>query len=468
MIPEGISLQAVAVPVTLLITASLALLVGVFNRASRLGGSIAILGLTVAAGFGVFDLLQRGSATQNYFGLQWHAGPVATAIALTILLGALLSLLIGWNAAGAYGVERPEYETLVVLATLGGVVMAHAGDFIVLLLGLEILSLSVYALAAWNPRASEEEAGMKYFLLGAFASAILIYGMALTYGATGSFAFDTIGASLGSENVGLLAVAGSLLILIGLAFKMSFAPFHQWAPDVYVGASMPVTAFMSLVVKAAAFGAALRVVTAAWPNVDGVVLQGLAVLIAATLVVGNFGALVQPTVKRILAYSAVAHAGYLGLGLLAAHQGVVGANAVAWYLLAYTAMTAGAFAVAYAVSGDDAAADEVDRWRGLGAAKPGAAIAMTLFLASLAGIPPLAGFFGKFLVIQAAFDAGWVWLAVLALVSAVVAVLYYGRIVIAIWRDGRLGRDVTLPARLRLAVVVSVVLVVAFAGLPAL
>jgi NADH-quinone oxidoreductase subunit N len=309
---------------------------------------------------------------------------------------------------------------------------------------------------------------MKYFLLGAFASAILIYGMALTFGATGSFAFTEIGATLGSTDTGLLALAGSLLILIGLAFKLSFAPFHQWAPDVYVGASLPVTAFMSVVVKAAAFGAALRVVTAAWPGVDGLVLQGLAVLVAATLVVGNVGALVQPTVKRILAYSAVAHAGYLGLGLLAAHAGTVGADAVAWYLLAYTAMTAGAFAVAYAVSGDDVEADEVDRWRGLGAAKPGAAVAMTLFLASLAGIPPLAGFFGKFLVIQAAFTAGWAWLGVIALATAVVAVVYYGRIVIAIWRDGRLSASVTLPGRLRLAVVVSAVLVVAFSGLPAL
>ena len=435
--PEGLALAPLAPALTLLIAASVALLVGVWTGDARNGGALALLGLLAAAVFAVLDLLNAGGEPTLYFGLQWVADAPAAALTVAVLIGAFLSVLLGWDALAPFGMDRPEYHPLLLLATAGAIVMLHAGDFVVLLLGLEILSLSVYALSAWRSGDhGSEEAGMKYFLLGAFASAVLVYGMALLYGATGAFAYGPIATALG-DGAGPLALTGGMLVLAGLGFKVSFAPFHQWAPDVYTGAPTPVTAFMSVVVKAAAFGALVRVFADAWPNLMPEVDVALAVLVSLTLIVGNFGALLQSGAKRMLAYSAVAHAGYLGLAVLAAGSGAVGPRAIAWYLLAYTFMNAGAFAVLVQLMGGDPRGDRIERFGGLGRTRPGLAIAMTIFLLSLAGIPPLAGFFGKFLAVQAGFEAGYSGVAVLALITAVVAVVYYLRFVWAMW----LGND---------------------------
>ena len=322
--PEGLSLTPLAPALTLLITASVALLVGVWTRDARNGGALALLGLIAAAVFASLELIGAGAETTRAFGLQWLSDAPAAALSVTVLVGAFLSVLLGWDALAPAGMDRPEYHPLMLLATTGALVMIHAGDFVTLILGLEILSLSVYALSAWRSGDhGSEEAGMKYFLLGAFASAILIYGMALLYGATGDVAYVGIAADL-QDGVGPLALMGGMLVLVGLAFKVSFAPFHQWAPDVYTGAPTPVTAFMSVVVKAAAFGALVRVFAEAWPGVVPEIEVALAALVALTLIVGNFGALLQSGVKRMLAYSAVAHAGYLGLAVLAAGQDAIG------------------------------------------------------------------------------------------------------------------------------------------------
>lgn len=283
---------------------------------------------------------------------------------------------------------------------------------------------------------------MKYFLLGAFASAFLVYGIALSYGATGAFHYAGIAEAI-AGGVGPLMLLGGALVLVGLGFKASLAPFHQWAPDAYTGAPTAVTSYMSVVVKAAAFGALVRVFALAWPDALAELDLALAVLVALTVLAGNFAALLQSSVKRMLAYSAVAHAGYLGLGVLAAGTlsasggGDVGVQAVTWYLLAYTAMNAGAFAVLTLVAGADDRHDRIEHWQGMGRRRPALALAMTLFLLSLAGIPPLAGFTGKLLVFGAAIEAGWISLAVLAILTSVVAIVYYFRLVAAMWfRDG--------------------------------
>jgi NADH-quinone oxidoreductase subunit N len=394
---------------------------------------LALLGLVVAGTFASLNLVGAAETPTATFGLQWLTDAPAAALTLVVLVGALLAILAGWDALVPLDMDRPEYYPLLSFASAGAIVMIHAGDFVVLILGLEILSLAVYALSAWRTSdRGSEEAGMKYFLLGAFASAILIYGVALLYGATGGFAYAEIAAAL-ADGAGPLALLGSTLILAGLAFKVSFAPFHQWAPDVYTGAPLPVTTFMSVVVKAAAFGALLRVFASAWPGMLPELDLMLAVLVAATLIVGNFGALLQSGAKRMLAYSAVAHAGYLGLAVLAAGQELIGPPTVAWYLAAYTFMTAGAFTVLAQIMGDDPRGDRIAAFEGLGRRRPALALAMTLFLFSLAGIPPLAGFFGKALAVQAAFEAGWSSVAVLALVMAIVAVVYYTRFVWAMW-----------------------------------
>lgn len=272
---------------------------------------------------------------------------------------------------------------------------------------------------------------MKYFLLGAFGSAVLIYGAALLYGASGSFVYEHVVAALAQGSVLSLATVGAALVLAGLGFKAALAPFHQWSPDVYTGAPTPVVTFMSVVVKAAAFAALIRVAAAIVPEVAPWLTTALAVSVAATMVIGNLGALMQRGVKRMLAYSAVAHAGYLGLAVLAPNHG--GVEAAVWYLTAYALMNAGAFAVlSLMVDGNDRG-DDIERFAGLGSTRPGLALALTVFLLSLGGIPPLAGFAGKVMVFQAAIEAGYLWLALLGILTSVVALVYYFRVVAAMY-----------------------------------
>ncbi|HNR00278.1 MAG TPA: NADH-quinone oxidoreductase subunit N, partial [Trueperaceae bacterium] len=284
------------------------------------------------------------------------------------------------------------------------------------------------ALSAWRTRDRQsEEAGMKYFLLGAFGSAMLIYGAALLYGASGSFVYGDVAAALVGGNLALLATAGGALVLAGLGFKAALAPFHQWAPDVYTGAPTVVVTFMSVVIKVGAFAALLRIAATVFPALQPWLLTALAVIVALTLVVGNFTALMQRGVKRMLAYSSVAHAGYLGLALLAANHG--GVPAAAFYLSVYALMNAGAFAVLTLVMDAGDHGDDLERFAGLGKTRPGLAAAMTVFMLSLGGIPFLGGFTGKIMVFQAAIDAGHVWLAVLGIATSVVALFYYFRVV---------------------------------------
>lgn len=456
IIPTDIVLGPLVPFLILVVTAAAALLIDVVLHRSRAGGPLALLGLAAAGVVYATQLAAAHDAPTAVFGLQWVVDVPAVTLGLVITFGAFLSVLGGWDRIRREGIDQPEYHPLLLLATAGALVMVHAGDFVILLLGLEILSLAVYALAAWRSgnRASEE-AGMKYFLLGAFASAVLVYGIALLYGATGTFDYGGVAAALVGGG-GPLALAGGALVLAGLGFKVAFAPFHQWAPDVYTGAPTPVTTFMSVVVKAAAFGALLRVFASAWPgSLPGLELV-LAVLVGATLLVGNFGALLQSGVKRMLGYSAVAHAGFLGLAVLAAGHDLRAEQALIWYLAAYTLMNAGAFVVLMHVMGDDdGRGDRIEAFEGLGATRPGLAIAMTIFLLSLAGIPPLAGFVGKLLSIQVAIEAGWTGLAVVAVVGAVVGVVYYVRPVYAMWFRGGRTQVPALRGPARVAVLLA-------------
>ena len=432
----------VSPPLALLVTASLVVVAGL-GLNTRLAGFLSLVGVLVALVLNA-QLLGPGEPL-SAFGLRYLADTSALAFNTLILLGTALVLLMSFDAVER-GLGGFEFYPLLLLSATGGMVMAAAGDFITLLLGLEILSLAVYVLSAWRQgvRASEE-AGMKYFLLGAFASAFLIYGTALMYGATGQFTYVGVVQQLQAEafSQGVLATLAGAFILGGLAFKAAFVPFHQWSPDVYTGAPMPVTAFMSVVVKAAAFAALLRVFATIYPNLNGALTQALVVLVALTLIVGNLAALVQRSVKRLLAYSAVAHAGYLGLALLGVESG--GVQAILWYLAAYTFMNVGAFAVLDLLTGrnereggaedrggedtGDDARDDLERLAGLGKTRPYLAFAMSLFLLSLAGIPPLAGFIGKLLVFQAALAAGHTVLAVIAILTSIVAAYYYVRII---------------------------------------
>ncbi len=415
----------------MLVTAVASLLVALFQRDSRLTAAVALLGVGTAFTFNLSTFL-AGSAGEASFGLRYLADTPALAFNFVILVGTALGILVSYDQLSRLEMDHPEYYPLMLLSALGAMVMAAAGDLITLLLGLEILSLPVYVLSAWRSGARQsEEAGMKYFLLGAFGSAILVYGSALLYGAAGTFVYEGVVAALSQGSVLSLATLGAGLVIAGLSFKAALAPFHQWSPDVYTGAPTTVTTFMSVVVKAGAFAALIRVAATVLPEVAPWLTTALAVSVALTLVVGNLAALVQRGVKRMLAYSAVAHAGYLGLAVLAPAFG--GVEAAVWYLTAYTLMNAGAFAVLTLMVDKNDHGDDIERFAGLGHTRPGLAAALTVFLLSLGGIPPLAGFAGKVMVFQATIAGGFVWLAVIGILTSVVALVYYFRVVAAMY-----------------------------------
>jgi NADH-quinone oxidoreductase subunit N len=350
------------------------------------------------------------------------------------------------------------------------VLVVSAADLVIVLLGIEILSIALYVLAGFTRgRATSEEAAMKYFLLGAFSLAFLIYGTALVFGVVHSTRFSAIAAALRSgAPVSLLGnpllLAGIGLILVGFAFKLSFVPFHMWTPDAYEGAPTPITAFMSVATKAAVFAALLRFLVIAVPGLRAEWAAVLWALAALTMIVGNIAAVVQSSVKRMLAYSSIAQAGYILVGTIAGDA--FSQPAVMFYLLAYAFMNVGAFAVLMALGGEDAsdADPTIADLDGLAQRKPLLAFAMTIFMLSLAGIPLTAGFIGKLYVFTAALRAGYGELVVIGVLTSVIATFYYLRIIAAMWmRPASVG---AMPIRVTTAL--STVLVVLLIGTLAL
>lgn len=331
-------------------------------------------------------------------------------------------------------IDGPEVYVLMMLSAAGGVVMAGAGDLIVLFLGLETLSIPVYVMAASHVRRSESlEAGLKYFVLGAFSSAFLLYGMAFVYGATGSLNLSEIGIHLGSFVIldDAMLLAGLALLLVGLGFKVAAVPFHAWTPDVYQGSPTPVVAFMASAVKVAAFAALVRVFVVTFPSYRPdwqPAVLGLAVL---TLLVGAVLGIVQRDTKRMLAYSSISHAGFILVGVHAA--GERGTAAVVFYLVAYAFMVIGTFGVLSVVSGAGDRRTSLDDLNGLAARCPALALVLTIFLLAQAGVPLTTGFVAKFEVLGAAVEARSYWLAVTAMVSAVVSAFLYLRIVLSVY-----------------------------------
>jgi NADH-quinone oxidoreductase subunit N len=338
-----------------------------------------------------------------------------------VALGSALSCLLSVVYLRVLRIEHGEYYALVLLASSGMMLLVQSTDLIAVFLGIELMSIPLYVLAGFDRRRlRSNESALKYFLVGSFASAILLYGMALLYGHTGHTGYA--GLRGGLDLTSPLCAVGFGLLLVGFAFKIAVVPFHQWAPDVYEGAPTSITAFMSVTVKVAAFAALLRLLQSLAPDVSSL----LAALAAATLIVGNIMAVVQQNVKRLLAYSSVAHAGYAMLGLVAASD--EGHAALLFYLLAYLFMNLGAFAVIVTLARDGQDLDRMTDFAGLARTRPVLAALMTLFMISLAGIPGTVGFMAKFTIFAAAVQAGWVGLVVLAVVTSVISVYYYLRL----------------------------------------
>ncbi len=387
-----------------------------------------------------------------------------------ILSGAGLGILISQTYVQRQGLQAAEFYGLLIYSTVGLMVMAAARDLIVIFLGLEIMSIAVYVLTAINRRDPKSaEAGLKYFLMGAFSTGFFLYGIALVYGATGSTHISAIAESVASGSAhGALLVFGIALLAVGFSFKVSVVPFHMWTPDVYEGAPTPVTSFMSVAVKAGAFLAFLRVFSVAFGGAYEswwAILWWLSVL---TMVVANLSATVQVSVKRMLAYSGIAHAGYLMVAIVAANE--TAAAGLLFYLLTYTLMNIGAFGIVMLVSGHSEERLEIEEYAGFGWRQPLLGVFFTVFLLSLAGFPGTAGFMGKVFLLQGAIEANLVYLSIIFVLTTVASYWYYLRVAWYMWMreapSGDAGKtDVTreliqVPVGMRLALIVGVVLIV--------
>ena len=442
------SLNFVALTPSLIVMGA-ALLVLLFDLVvadKRVLGYLGLLGVVAAA---VVSIVMGGRPPESFQDMAVSDG-YALFFNLVFLVTAGLSILIAVDYLTRHDLQHGAYYALLLFSTGGMMFMAAATDLIIIFMGLEIMSVALYILAGFNRRQfASAEASLKYFILGAFASAFFLYGAALTYGATGSTNLGEIGAWLsesgGTSSPNLMAPLGLGLLLIGFAFKVAAFPFQWWTPDVYQGAPTSVTAFMSVGAKAAGFAALIRVLDLAFGDAAYAAdwATAAAILAVLTMSFGNLAALAQKDVKRMLGYSSIAHAGYILVGVAAASES--GVRAVLFYLLAYAFMNVGAFAVASVIERRNEYTTTLRDYAGLGQREPLLAAAMAVFMLSLTGIPPLVGFWGKLFVFQAAVEAGMTWLAVVGVINSVVSAFYYLGVVVQIYMRAPTEYAPTLP-----------------------
>jgi NADH-quinone oxidoreductase subunit N len=422
-----------------LILAGVAMLILLVDAARPSRGSamavVAFVGLLAAAAVVVRQWLVPAADELTVLGGMIAVDRFALFFRLVILGCAALGVLLGAHYLDRTGEGRGEYYALLLFATSGMTLLASAADLIVVFLALEVLSLSLYVLAGFSwRRLASQEASLKYFLLGAFSSAFFLYGIALAYGATGTTSLGGIAEALTGPGVSTaLALAAGALLLVGFSFKVAAVPFHMWTPDVYQGAPSPVTGFMAAGTKVAGFAALIRVTTVALGPVSWELLPAVVAVSAVTMVVGSVLAIAQDDVKRMLAYSSIAHAGFVLVGVAAGNQeGVTGSM---FYLVSYAAMILGAFAVVIVVSRSGEGYTSLRDYRGLARRSPLLGALLALFLLSLAGIPPTAGFIAKVLVFGAAVRAGLEGLVVVAVLASVVAAFFYIRLIVLAYME---------------------------------
>ena len=400
------------------------------KRASHAFGHISILALAGAMGAAIYAYTQAGPA----FGGMVIVDGFATFFRVLVIAVGILTILPSYRFLDRQDAETSEYHALILFSISGQCLMAAAGDLIMVFIGLEISSIASYVLAGYlrdDKRANE--AALKYFLLGSFATGFFLYGIALIYGITGTVNLATVRAAVSGPNtpdpvfLGLAAV----LMFVGLGFKVSASPFQMWAPDVYQGAPTPVTAFLSAGPKAAAFAVLLRIFSTAFEPIGAGWQPVIALSALLSMTIGNFAALLQSNVKRLLAYSSIAHAGYVLVAVAARSE--VGTAAAMFYLGAYAFMNIGAFAVVSHLSGKGERYQTLDDFAGLGRKQPLVAAMLSIFLLSLIGVPLTGGFFGKFYIFKAALESHLYWLTVLGLLNSAVAAFYYLRILVMMY-----------------------------------
>lgn len=404
----------------------------VFNYKKLLYGMV-MLGLLVALGLAINDWGEYGSYFNNMVLFDNYAICFSSVMMVSTLLWFFMSRSYFESESSV-----AEHYTLIIFALTGGVIMTCFADLSMFFIGLEILSVALYVLAGSDKaNMRSNEAALKYFMMGAFATGFLLFGIVLVYGATGSFNIAQIGIFIQQNNEQLPGYfyAGVLLVLTGLAFKVSAAPFHFWAPDVYDGAPTVVTAFMATVVKTAAFAAFYRLFVYAFASAHDFWVPVIATLAAATMLIGNITAVYQVSLKRMLAFSSIAHAGYMLMAL--ASVSMAAKNALFFYVISYALSSIGVFTVLHAVQ-KATGQEGIKAVKGLAKSNPLAAVMLTICMLSMAGIPPMAGFFGKYYLFLSALNNELTWLVFIAVLSSLIGVYYYFRVIIAVYQEPEL------------------------------
>ncbi|MBN9017181.1 MAG: NADH-quinone oxidoreductase subunit NuoN [Rhizobiales bacterium] len=439
------------------------LMIGVFGgeRSAPLVSTLAVI-VIIVAGLALLFRAEDGVT----FGGAFVLDPFARFMKMLALIGSGFAIIMSSGFAKRENFDRFEYPVLIVLATLGMLLMISANDIIALYLGLELQSLALYVVAAINrDSVKSTEAGLKYFVLGALSSGLLLYGGSLIYGFTGHTGFQAISAALTAGGASVGVVFGIVFFIAGLAFKISAVPFHMWTPDVYEGAPTPVTAFFAAAPKAAAMAIIVRVLVGGFGPASGDWQQVITFIAIASMLLGAFAAIGQKNIKRLMAYSSIGHMGFALVGLAAANE--AGVRGVVLYMSIYVAMTLGVFAVILSMRRDGRMVEEIGDLAGLSRTHPVQAFIFGALLFSLAGIPPLAGFFAKFYVFLAAIEAHLYALSIIGVLSSVVGAYYYLRLVKIMYFDEPTGVFEPMAGSLRIVLGLSgafVILYVVFAG----
>ena len=435
------------------------LMVGVFagEKSSEPVSWLAVLVIVFSGGWILFNP-GEGQA----YGGAFISDAFGRYMKVLVLVGSAGALLMSISLARQEKIDKFEYPVLIVLATLGMLLMISANDLISLYMSLELQSLALYVVAAMNrDSARSTEAGLKYFVLGALSSGMMLYGMSLVYGFTGHTGFPQIAEALAAETRSLGLVFGLVFVFAGLAFKISAVPFHMWTPDVYEGAPTPVTAFFAAAPKVAAMALTVRVAIEAFQPVFADWRQIVVFISIASMVLGAFAAIGQTNIKRLMAYSSIGHVGYALVGLAAGNQ--EGVSGVALYMAIYMVMTLGSFAIILAMrTPEGEPLERIDDFAGLSTTHPMMATVLTILMFSLAGIPPLAGFFAKYFVFMAAIKAGLYALSVIGVLASVVGAYYYLRIVKVMWFDASVTTLGRVPGALKLVYGLSGIFMVGY------
>jgi NADH-quinone oxidoreductase subunit N len=455
MNPASINIAAI-LPVVVLSLFGIAVMVAEPFVAEQKKSSLAWLALagTVAA---MIALIPMSTHRGQWYSSLWIVDDYAVFLSFVFLLIAAITILTAADYLWREKMNHPEFYALLLFATVGMLMMAASNELMMMFLGLETLSIATYVMAGFRRTdLKSNESALKYFLLGSFSSAFFLYGVALIFGATANTNLIGIADAVRTRAnpAGLVELAAALM-LIALCFKVAVAPFHIWTPDVYEGAPTPVTGFMSVGPKAAGFAVLFRVFLVAFPSVQDRWISAIWVVAALTMILGNVIAVVQPNIKRMLAYSSIAHAGYLAVAFAAASNRGVAASL--FYLLAYSLMNLGAFAIVTILGRSGDKFVNLSDYAGLGAKRPGIAALLSIFLLSLAGVPGTAGFAGKFFIFRAALESRLLWLAIIGVVSTVISFYYYLYVIVQMYMREPKDEfsDLSLPGTVKFALVVA-------------